>query len=98
MPLERTPLGQVVLYHRATGEKFVRWTVDAREMLQTGEYVVDPADADEAVQDAPADDPPASPEQQDDPLLIPLAPENNPAAGTAPREHSPGVPLNTVAE
>ena len=35
---------KVVLYDRATGQRFARWPVDAREMLATGAYQVEPVD------------------------------------------------------
>lgn len=37
----RTADGKVVLYFRETGERFERWSVDAREMLATGAYTLD---------------------------------------------------------
>lgn len=41
----RTPDGKVTLYLRGTGEVFVRFPVDAREMMQTGAYALDLASA-----------------------------------------------------
>lgn len=38
----RTPEGKVVLFRISTGERFVRWPVDAQDMLASGDYTTDP--------------------------------------------------------
>lgn len=47
MTPERTPEGKWVIYARATGDRFERWSVDARAMLATGEYTADPSTGDD---------------------------------------------------
>lgn len=42
MILERTPEGKVVLYRTSDGQRFVRWPIDARDMLASGEYTAVP--------------------------------------------------------
>ena len=82
MTPERTPEGKQVIYTVSTGQRVVRWPVDARSMLATGAYTTDPlqtADAD-TVSVAPG------PERE-----APTAPS------TIPLLHSPGVPLVAMA-
>lgn len=43
--LTRTPDGKVVLYSRATGQRFERWPVDARDMLASGDYTQEAPDS-----------------------------------------------------
>ena len=50
----RTPDGKVEVFHVETGERFVRYPVDARAMLQTGAYTTEPPVAMSASVDAPA--------------------------------------------
>lgn len=45
MILERTPEGKVVLYRTSDGQRFVRWPIDARDMLASGEYTAVPPNA-----------------------------------------------------
>ena len=55
----RTPDGKVVLYHAETGERFVRFPVDARAMLQTGAYTTEPTDTASVTVAVPPDASPA---------------------------------------
>lgn len=32
------PAGKVAVYHVSTGQRLVRWPIDARDMVNTGEY------------------------------------------------------------
>lgn len=48
------PAGQVVLYERATGHRLVRWSVDARELLATGDYATSPETTPAVADDVPA--------------------------------------------
>ena len=51
--MDRTPEGRWVIYERATGKRVERWPVDARGMLERGEYLPDPPDGTAAVDDVP---------------------------------------------
>lgn len=53
MFLERTPEGMVAVYHRESGERFVRWPVDARGMVGSGEYATIPPTDQPTTADAP---------------------------------------------
>lgn len=67
------------VYRVKDGECFVRWPIDAREMLHSGDYTLD----------APAgEEPEEKVEEPKDPLPH--------VAQSAPKEHSPGVPLNAT--
>lgn len=44
MSPERTPEGKWVLFHRATGQRLERWSVDARAMMGSGDYTADPSE------------------------------------------------------
>jgi hypothetical protein len=77
--LPRNPEGKVVVFHRVTGERFERWPVDAREMIQMGEYrVTPPTETAEAVVTNEAT------------AVIPPIAATTPAS--LPTEIAPGVP------
>lgn len=57
MDPERTPEGREVLYLRATGVRFERWPVDARDMLATGAYTADPSEVGTVAPAAPVSAP-----------------------------------------
>lgn len=44
---ERTSEGKVALYRVSDGQRFVRWPIDARDMLASGSYTVVPPNAPE---------------------------------------------------
>lgn len=50
--MARTKYGKRVIYHSETGQRIERWPVDARAMVECGEYTATPPD------DAPPVDPP----------------------------------------
>lgn len=56
MGLPKTPDGKVELFAISTGQRFERWPVDARDMLASGAYALDPPTLDTlvAMGDAPA--------------------------------------------
>ena len=67
MTAERTPDGKVVLFLKSTGQRFERWPVDAREMMNTGDYSHAPIE----------DEPEASPnEGEGAPVGVAPLPEN----------------------
>jgi hypothetical protein len=41
-PFARTADGMAIVYHRTTGEQFIRWPIDAREMIESGHYSAAP--------------------------------------------------------
>jgi hypothetical protein len=45
---QRTPAGKWRIYDRATGQPLDRWPVDARGMLERGDYVAEPPEGVEA--------------------------------------------------
>jgi hypothetical protein len=58
---ERTPDGKVVVYSRTTGERFVRWPVDARDMMASGAYTTDAPDGAETLESSAPVAPPPDP-------------------------------------
>lgn len=69
--------GKVALVLRATGQRFERWPVDAREMLATGDYALaEPVNAESA---------PATPATASAPAAVP-------APTPLPAEIAEGVP------
>lgn len=41
MPQVSTPPGKVAIYSRSTGQRIERWSVDALELIATGDYTPD---------------------------------------------------------
>lgn len=41
MTPERTSEGKWVIYHRATGQRMERWSIDARGLVASGDYTTD---------------------------------------------------------
>jgi hypothetical protein len=85
----RTPEGKWVLYDRVTGERLVRWPVDARGMLESGGYTAESPDGAE---------PSAAPEHVAP--SIPAPPYEHPL-GVAPvlttaETASPGQPMSVT--
>ncbi|WP_373069755.1 hypothetical protein [Gemmatimonas sp.] len=68
--------GKWVLYDRTTGAAFWRWPVDAREMLATGAYTVDPPSLDATPVDPVVEQLPSAPDVAPDvaPVTDPSAP------------------------
>lgn len=48
MPIARTPDGKWVLYRVADGQRLERWSIDARNLIATGEYTTDPLNGQDA--------------------------------------------------
>lgn len=81
----RTSEGKWVIFERATGKRFERWPVDAREQTASGDYSYDPPDGHIEPE---AESPSASPSEVETakhPLGIPLvATKSGDAAPSAP--------------
>lgn len=54
---QRTSEGKAVIYERSTGQAIERWPVDARGMIESGEYTADTHD--QAIAPAASVTPPA---------------------------------------
>lgn len=108
---EKAPSGKWWIYHRETGERHERWPIDARDMLDTGEYSMFPADAPEESFDADKDphgDCTHRPQKNEmvdmiDGLKTKIVTTTCTDCGEelgepemTPIEHSPGVPLNAT--
>lgn len=51
MKPERTQYGKVAIYEVATGRRIERWPVDARRMIECGEFTAEPPEGPEANQE-----------------------------------------------
>ena len=51
---KRTPTGKWVIYEVATGQQVERWPVDARRMIECGEFSAEPPEGQEADQEDPS--------------------------------------------
>ncbi len=86
LPVLDSGTQKVIVYRLKDGEAFVRWPVDAREMLATGDYTTE----DPSVQGEPSKG-----EEAGEKVAEPVDPVPHVAAAkkAAEAEHSPGVPL-----
>lgn len=87
---ERTQYGKVVLYHKKTRERIERWPVDARGMLEHGEYVAEPPKG-------KAKSKPASESDSNDQQAAAGATEGAEAEAEAPAPVVPGHPAERAS-
>jgi hypothetical protein len=85
MTPERTTEGKLVIYRVSTGHRFERWSVDARDMLLSGDYTADPSHCQMAaatVAPAPAAPPAPLPTEHSPgvPLVVTHSADATPAA------------------